>query len=254
MGSAYTWHLRSLAARMWSGSNLSVEVTAPRGVSRRLCTSCLPASLPVRGADHCGGCVDLNTGRTSRISSPSMSTSAAKYSRTGTLPSTSACSRCWYRSHAVLSGLLRGCGTASGQAVIEQLDELIDVSTGDVHGGEIRMTLPTIRSCRCDPRPVRGAATASPMPHTSPMISCLPFNLPIARANAPGSLQLAARKLCSLSEIENGPGGGSSDRVPPSVEIVRPVSSAATCGLARAEWGCRSRILGRVRTSGTTPF
>jgi hypothetical protein len=146
--------------RMWSGSNLSVEVTAPRGVSRRLCTSCLPASLPVRGADHCGGCVDLNTGRTSRISSPSMSTSATKYSRTGTLPSTSACSRCWYRSHAVLSGLLRGCGTASGQAVIEQLDELIDVSTGDVHGGEIRMTLPTIRPCRCDPRPVRGAATA----------------------------------------------------------------------------------------------
>jgi hypothetical protein len=42
-------------------SKLSAEVTASRGVSRCVC-KWLPASLPARGGDHGGGCIDLKCG------------------------------------------------------------------------------------------------------------------------------------------------------------------------------------------------
>jgi hypothetical protein len=42
-------------------SKSSAEVTARRGVSRCVC-KWLPASLPARGGDHGGGCIDLKCG------------------------------------------------------------------------------------------------------------------------------------------------------------------------------------------------
>jgi len=54
-----------------------------------------------------------------------------------------------------------GCDRAQGRiealmhAVIDQLDERIDVSTGDVQGGEIRMTLPYI-----PPLPLRSSTSS----------------------------------------------------------------------------------------------
>jgi hypothetical protein len=67
-----------------------------------------------------------------------MSTSPTEYSRTGILPfDVSVLAMLVSVPHGFI-GLSGGCGTVSGQAVIDQLDELIDVSTGDAHGAKFR--------------------------------------------------------------------------------------------------------------------